>query len=289
MPYHALISPTELHPHLDDPRWVIADCRFDLASPSKGLTDYLEAHVPGAVYAHLERDLSGPPSGGDGRHPLPPPPILSATFSRWGIGPGVQVVVYDEEGGSIAGRLWWCLRYLGHNDVAVLDGGMPAWLEMGGPVRSGEERARDARFEPSLQRGLLATAADVLAGLKTRATVLIDSRAPERYRGDEEPLDPVAGHIPGALNRPWRDNILPNGRMRPAQALRAEFERLLAGREPATAIMYCGSGVTACHNLLALEHAGLSGGRLYAGSWSEWCSDVSRPIATGEESQSPAR
>jgi thiosulfate/3-mercaptopyruvate sulfurtransferase len=283
MPFRTLISSSELLPHLDDPRWVIADCRFDLAARSKGLEDYLKAHIPGAVYAHLERDLAGPATGRDGRHPLPPPAILAATFSRWGIGSGVQVVAYDDDGGAMAARLWWTLRYLGHEAVAVLDGGIDAWRESGGPLRSGEERGREARFEASLQTGHRVTAADVLAGLTTQRDLLIDSRAVERYRGDEEPLDPVAGHIPGARNRPWRDNLTSDGRMRPPEALRREFAHLLAGRPPAQAIVYCGSGVTACQNLLALEHAGLGGARLYAGSWSEWCSDVSRPVATGDE------
>jgi len=286
MSFHTLITPTELLPHLDDPRWVIADCRFDLAARSKGLEDYLNAHIPGAVYAHLERDLAGPATGRDGRHPLPPPAILAATFSRWGIGRGVQVVTYDDDGGAMAARLWWTLRYLGHEAVAVLDGGIAAWREAGGPLRSGEERRREAHFEISLQAGLRVTADDVLAGLATQRDILIDSRAAERYRGDEEPLDPVAGHIPGARNHPWRDNLTSNGRMRPAEILRRELEAALAGRPPAQAIVYCGSGVTACQNLLALEHAGLSGARLYAGSWSEWCSDVSRPVATGDEAPS---
>ena len=283
MPHRTLTSVADLLPHLDDPLWVIVDCRFDLAMPAKGATEYLEAHVPGARYAHLERDLSGPPTGVNGRHPLPPPRILAATFSRWGIGRGVQVVAYDDNGGSFAARLWWCLRYLGHEDVAVLDGGMRAWRETGGPVRSGEERGRARDFEPDVRTGLLAHAADVLAALGNPDALLIDSRAPERYRGDEEPLDPVAGHIPGARNRPWQENIGLDGKMRPAGALSSALERLLGGRSPAAAIVYCGSGVTACQNLLAMEHSGLAGARLYGGSWSEWCSDVSRPVAVGEE------
>jgi thiosulfate/3-mercaptopyruvate sulfurtransferase len=283
MPARTLISAAELMPHLDDPKWVIVDCRFDLAAPAKGATEYLDAHIAGAVYAHLERDLSGPPTGRNGRHPLPPPAILAATFSRWGIAPGVQVVGYDDEGGSYAARLWWCLRYLGHDDVAILDGGIAAWREIGGPMRSGEERRRPRDFQPHLRPHMLATVADVVTSVETQTGVLIDTRAPERYRGDVEPIDPVAGHIPGAHNRHWQENVGPDGRMRPSEALRTAFERLLGGRPPTEAIVYCGSGVTACHNLLALEHAGLSGARLYGGSWSEWCSDVTRPIATGAE------
>jgi thiosulfate/3-mercaptopyruvate sulfurtransferase len=200
-----------------------------------------------------------------------------------GIGPGVQVVAYDDASGSVAARLWYLLRAHGHDDVAVLDGGIDAWREMGGPQRSGEEHRRPADFEPHVRGNLLANITDVMAALSTRANLLLDSRAPERYRGDEEPIDPVAGHIPGAFNHPWQDNIAPDGRMRPAGDLRNAFERSLGRLPPAAAIVYCGSGVTACQNLLAMEHAGLSGARLYGGSWSEWCADASRPIATGEE------
>ncbi len=287
MRHRILVSASELLPHLDDPRWAIVDCRFDLAAPAKGTADYLGAHIPGAVYAHLERDLSGPPSGRNGRHPLPPAAILAATFARWGIGPGVQVVAYDEDGGGYAARLWWCLRFLGYDDVAVLDGGIAAWGAIGGPTRSGEEKRQPREFEPHVRSGFLAMIGDVAAAIGDPATPLIDSRAPERYRGDEEPIDPVAGHIPGARNHPWQENVGPDGRMRASALLRVEFERLLGARPPTSAIVYCGSGVTACQNLLALEHAGLTGARLYAGSWSEWCSDASRPIAVGEENSPP--
>jgi thiosulfate/3-mercaptopyruvate sulfurtransferase len=279
-----MITVTELLPHLDDPSWAIADCRFDLTAPEKGQEVYLEAHIPGAVYAHLERDLSGPPTGSNGRHPLPPPGILASVFSRWGIGPGVQVVAYDADNGSMAARLWWCLRYLGHNAVAVLDGGIAAWRAAAGPLKGGEERRLPRPFRPDTRSEKLVTAEDVLDILRTLSALVIDSRAPERYRGDEEPIDPVAGHIPGARNRPWQENVDPEGKMRPPEVLRREFDLLLGGRPPDQAVFYCGSGVTACHNLLAMEHAGLRGARLYAGSWSEWCSDASRPVATGNES-----
>jgi thiosulfate/3-mercaptopyruvate sulfurtransferase len=278
-----MIDARELLPHLDDPSWAIADCRFDLASPSKGQDDYLKAHIPGAIYAHLERDLSGPPNGSNGRHPLPPAGILAGVFSRWGIGPGVHVVAYDAENGSMAAaRLWWCLRYLGHEAASVLDGGFAAWREIDGPVRGGEERRAQRQFDPRPRPGMLAGSRDVVAAQEKDDVLLIDSRAPERYRGDEEPIDPVAGHIPGALNRPLALNVDERGRMRPPEALRREFSLLLKGRPPGAAIVYCGSGVTACHNLLAMEHAGLRGARLYGGSWSEWCSDASRPVATGD-------
>jgi thiosulfate/3-mercaptopyruvate sulfurtransferase len=282
--YSSIITASELLPHLDDPAWAIADCRFDLAAPGRGQEDYLRAHIPGAIYAHLERDLSGAPTGSNGRHPLPPPGILAGVFSRWGIGPGVQVAAYDADSGSMAARLWWCLRYLGHDAIAVLDGGFAAWREIGGPLREGEERRRARAFEPKVHAEKLVTAGDVLAVLGAGSALLIDSRAPERYRGDEEPLDPVAGHIPTARNRPWQENVAPEGKMRPPDALRREFELLLGGRPPGEAIFYCGSGVTASHNLLAMDYAGLRGARLYAGSWSEWCSDLARPVATGDES-----
>jgi thiosulfate/3-mercaptopyruvate sulfurtransferase len=195
------------------------------------------------------------------------------------------VVAYDADSGSMSARLWWCLRYLGHDAVAVLDGGFAAWRAAGAPRREGEEQRPQRQFEPRPRREMLVTASDVLGLLDTASSLLIDSRAPERYRGDEEPLDPVAGHIPGARNRPWQENVGPEGKMRPPEVLRREFELLLGGRPPGEAIVYCGSGVTASHNLLAMEYAGLGGARLYAGSWSEWCSDGSRPVATGNESR----
>jgi thiosulfate/3-mercaptopyruvate sulfurtransferase len=283
MVYTTLISSEELLPHLDDPRWALIDCRFDLADPAAGQAAYLAEHIPGAVYAHLERDLSAPPTGTNGRHPLPPPGILAAVFSRWGIGHGVQVIVYDDSGGGYAARAWWSLRFLGHDAVAVLDGGLQAWVASGHPVRQGLESRRPASFSPSPRSELKIEADQVLAGLGSPGVVLIDARAPERFRGEEEPIDPVAGHIPGALNRPWQTNLDASGRFLPAIALRQQFEALLGASPASSAVAYCGSGVTACHNLLAMAHAGLLGARLYPGSWSEWSSSASRPVATGDD------
>jgi len=283
MAHTTLISSEELLPHLDDPRWALIDCRFDLADPAAGQAAYLDEHIPGAVYAHLERDLSAPPTGANGRHPLPPPGVLAAVFSRWGIGHGVQVIVYDDSGGGYAARTWWSLRFLGHDAVAVLDGGLQAWVASGHPVRQGLESRRPAPFSPSPRSELKIEADQVLAGLGSPGIVLIDARAQERFRGEEEPIDPVAGHIPGALNRPWQTNLDASGRFLPAIALRHQFEALLGASPASSAVAYCGSGVTACHNLLAMAHAGLLGARLYPGSWSEWSSSASRPVATGDD------
>jgi thiosulfate/3-mercaptopyruvate sulfurtransferase len=230
----------------------------------------------------LERDLSAPLTGSNGRHPLPPPEILAAVFSRWGIGPDTQVVAYDDAGGSFAGRLWWSLRYLGHTAVALLDGGLQAWLHAGHPLRAGAEERRPCEFRASVQPGKYVQTKEVLASLDGPEVRLLDARAPERFRGDEEPIDAVAGHIPGATNLPWQGNLGPDGLFLPPQALRRRFEAALGGASPDRAIVYCGSGATSCHLLVAMAHAGLQPARLYTGSWSEWCSDLSRPVARGD-------
>lgn len=252
---------------------VVVDCRFDLAAPEAGRLAYLEAHVPGACYAHLDHDLSGPPATDHGRHPLPGPARLSALFGALGIDATRRVVAYDDAGGMFAARLWWMLRYMGHDAVAVLDGGWQAWVNAGGTTMSGEERPAARRFSGTPRRERLVTL-DEVAG----ASQLVDARAAPRYRGEVEPLDPVAGHIPGALNRPSAENFGPDGRFKPAEQLRAEFDALLAGRAPATVVHHCGSGVTAVPNLIAMELAGLGPTGLYAGSWSEWCRDPRRPV-----------
>jgi thiosulfate/3-mercaptopyruvate sulfurtransferase len=275
MAYTTLILPEELLPHLDDLGWALIDCRFDLADPAGGQAAYLQGHIPGAVYAHLERT--------NGRHPLPPAGILAAVFSRWGIEPGVQVVAYDDSGGMVAARLWWSLRFLGHDTVAVLDGGISDWTRAGLPLRQGSETRRKAAFVPHLRPEMKIEADQVLAGLGSQAMLLIDSRAPERFRGAEEPIDPVAGHIPGARNRPWQANLGASDRFLPAAVLQQQFETLLGGSPVSSVVVYCGSGVSACHNLLAMAHAGLHGARLYPGSWSEWSSSASRPVATGDD------
>ena len=262
-----------LHERLNDPNIVIVDARFNLFDVGEGRAAYLEAHIPGAVYVHLDDDLSGPPLTDSGRHPLPSPDALRALFSRLGIGTDSQVVVYDQRDGMVAARLWWMLRYMGHAAAAVLDGGWKAWTEAGYATAGGEETRAAARFEGSPASDRVVTVDDVAA-----APCLVDCRDPRRYRGEEEPIDPVAGHIPGAVNRFHRENVDADGRFLPPQELAEGLETLLAGTPLTETVFYCGSGVTACHGLLAACHAGLGEGRLYVGSWSEWCSDPTRPI-----------
>lgn len=288
MPHTTLISPDELMPHLEDPQWVVVDCRFDLFNPAKGEQDYLKAHIPGAVYAHLERDLSAAPTGTNGRHPLPATEDLVATFSQWGIGESVQVVAYDDRGGGFAARLWWCLRYMGHKSVAVLNGGFPSWERAGFPTASGVEKRPPRSFKHRIQEDMLVHLDQIQTMLGSPEVLLLDARAPERYRGQEEPIDPIAGHIPSAMNRFWQLNLDDHDRFLPAAIIRTEFERILGTASPQSVINYCGSGVTSCLNLLAMTYAGLHGARLYLGSWSEWCADQARPIETGAGSQ-PAK
>ena len=293
MPFTTLISPETLAQHLDDPTWVIVDCRFTLADTEAGRRAYRQTHIPGAVYAHLDEDLSGPPVTDHGRHPLPTPEALRALFGRLGIGEETQVVAYDNAGSIVAARLWWMLRYLGHRAAAVLDGGWTAWEEAGLPTAAGVEENEPALFEGEPRREWLVVAEDIVSetesetesetGSKTEGEAsarLIDARAPERFRGEEEPLDPVAGRIPGAVNYPYGRNLDNDGRFLPPEQLRQQLEAVLEGAEPEVAVHYCGSGVSACHNLLAQAHAGLPPGRLYAGSWSDWITDPERPVAT---------
>jgi thiosulfate/3-mercaptopyruvate sulfurtransferase len=283
MTYTTLISTTDLAQHLDDPSWVILDCRFDLAAPEWGEQQYLQSHIPNALYAHLERDLSAPHIPGyTGRHPLPPIDELSQTFSRWGISEGVQVVTYDNwptSGLPVAARPWWLLSWLGHDAVAVLDGGFTAWQAEGRSVQSGNVAHPPCSFVPQMHLELLATASEVERLRLDPAYRLIDSRSADRYRGENETVDPVAGHIPGAISAPYADNNTPDGHFFQMDALRQRFQLLLIGVPPDRAIFYCGSGVTAAWNLLALAHSGLGNGRLYAGSWSDWITDQTRPVA----------
>ncbi len=278
---------------------MVFDCSFNLAQPSDGAQQYAQAHIPGAVYAHLDTALSArhgapgatgtitaqeadmPASGG--RHPLPSRERFAVWLSSVGFSNEMQAVVYDRQGANYCGRLWWMLKWAGHDAVAVLDGGLQAWQAAGGPVTSGEEPAHfQSNFQLSAPLRTLATVDDVLQGLQQPAQqTVLDARAGARYRGEVEPLDPVAGHIPGALNRPFTDNIGTDGRFKPAGVLLAEFETLLAGRNPATVVHQCGSGVSALPNMLAMEIAGLGNTALFAGSWSEWCSDPARPIERG--------
>jgi thiosulfate/3-mercaptopyruvate sulfurtransferase len=259
-----------------DPAWVVVDCRFDLADPEAGGRAYRHRHIAGAAYAHLDRDLCGAPVITRGRHPLPTAEALQATLGRLGIDDSRQVVAYDDTGGAMAARLWWLLRYMGHGAVALLDGGWDAWEAAGLPTATGEERTAARVFLGAPRTEWLVRIDHV-----SDAPLLIDSRDPARYRGDVEPLDPVAGHIPGAVNYCWKENLDGQGRFLGPATLRARIDRLLAGTPSREAVFYCGSGVTACHNLVAVVHAGLPAARLYAGSWSEWCTDPGRPVARG--------
>jgi thiosulfate/3-mercaptopyruvate sulfurtransferase len=277
-----LIDPATLAAHLDDPSWAVIDCRYDLADEAKGERQYREGHIPGARYAHLGQDLAGAKTGTNGRHPLPSPEEIRARFSALGIGPDTQVVAYDADTSMYAVRLWWMLRWLGHDAVAVLDGGLARWMAEGRPVRDDEEQWRPASFTGTPREGWRLTVDDVASRLGDRSAHLVDARSPERYRGENETIDPVGGHIPGAANRYYLDNLTGDKTFKSPDELRAEWARVLDGRDPGEVVMYCGSGVTACHNLLALEHAGLPGARIFPGSWSEWCADPTRPVETGE-------
>ena len=264
---------------------VVLDAQFDLTSPEAGQNNYMRSHVPNSHYAHLERDLSGPKYDASGRfrgrHPLPNQEQFAATVAAWGISPDTQVVVLDDQAAMFAARAWWMLRWLGHDAVAVLDGGLAAWRDAGQPLSSDTP---PTMINPAVypQRTSLVDTVDVedvMAHLgKCR---IVDARAAERFRGEVEPLDAAAGHIPGARNRPFKDNLQTDGRFKPAHVLREEWQTLLAGDSPANVVHQCGSGATACHNLLALEVAGFGGGLLYPGSWSEWSSDATRPVAKG--------
>ncbi|WP_292457926.1 sulfurtransferase [Methylibium sp.] len=287
MPY-PLISAPALVDRLsgDDAecRTLLLDCSFDLADPGAGERSYQQGHLPGAHYLHLDHDLADhtPPADGRfrGRHPLPTREAFAATLGRLGVTPAMAVVAYDRQDAIFAARAWWMLRWLGHREVAVLDGGLPAWVAAGGALGQDVPRPQAAAPYPMAASLVPVVDAGSLQAALGRVR-LIDARAAERFRGDAEPLDPVAGHIPGALNRPFKHNLDEHGRFLGPEALRAAFEPLLGGRAASEVVHQCGSGVTACHNLLAMEAAGLTGSVLYPGSWSEWCADPSRPVARG--------
>ncbi|MEI7429486.1 MAG: sulfurtransferase [Betaproteobacteria bacterium] len=274
-----LISCEVLAEHLNNPDWRIFDCRHLLSDLAYGERVYAEGHLPGAFLMRLDSDLSGPMTGSNGRHPLPDLQQLMSKLGAAGVSQKTQVVVYDDVGGMVAGRLWWMLRWLGHDHVAVLDGGINHWVKQGRPLTTEVPHSAPAVFAGSPKPGWVATTADVLANLESNEFCVVDARAPDRFRGENETLDPVGGHIPGARNRFFKDNLDAEGLFRSAAELRPEFLGLFAGVEPAKTIMQCGSGVSACHNLMAMEIAGLHGARLYVGSWSEWCSDPARPVA----------
>jgi len=282
MTYTNLIEPPDLLFKLENPGWVLVDCRFDLANLDWGFLDYQRDHIPGAVYAHLNNNLAGPTGLFTGRHPLPRMDIFAEYLSEWGIDEKKQVVVYDTTGGSFAARLWWMLHLVGHEAVAVLDGGFGKWKKVNYPTRSGIESNNPVTFHlpKDLPDDKFVNAEEVEIIRTDPKFLLIDARTPERYRGEQEPIDPIAGHIPGAINRFHGLNLQTDGTFKPKTTLKAEFENLLKGTDPKNVIVYCGSGVTSCHHLLALDVAGLKGARLYVGSWSEWIRDPKRPRAT---------
>ncbi|TLD40002.1 MAG: Thiosulfate sulfurtransferase, rhodanese [Candidatus Jettenia ecosi] len=280
--YTTIILASELVNHITNPDWVIIDCRFSLDNPERGRKDYVQSHIPGAIYAHLNEDLSGEIiPGKTGRHPLPNIKTFVQTLSKCGIDSNVQVVAYDDKGGSIAARLWWMLSWVGHNNAAVLNGGWQQWIKNNYPVKSGVEDRKFSTFAPRIRNELLFNANDVLRILNNPDFRLLDSRSADRYRGENETVDPIAGHIPGAISAPFADNLNPEGMFLSPEELKARFQTLLGNVPPERAVFYCGSGVTASHNLLALAYAGLGDARLYAGSWSDWITDPNRPVSKG--------
>ena len=279
MAYQALISTNDLLSHLEDASWVIIDCRFSLKDKEQGFRDYSASHIPGARYAHLDNDLSGEIlPGTTGRHPFPEIDDFVAKLQDWGIDNNAQVIAYDDMGGAIAARLWIMLKWLGHKNVAVLDGGWQAWVSATGPVSSETLETPQSSFTPDLDTVLVANVSDVEAAIEDSHICLIDARASERYAGKHEPLDPVAGHIPSALSFPWQENLDEHKHFLPVDQLKTRFEGIPTGNS----ISYCGSGVTAAHNMLAMAHAGLPLPRLYAGSWSHWITTPNHIIATDE-------
>jgi len=280
MIYDTLIDSTALLPRLHDPAWSVIDCRFELVRPEAGREAYQRAHIPGAHYAHLDENLSSPITPTSGRHPLPDISQLAQRLREWSISNDTQVVAYDQANGAFAARLWWLLRWLGHRKVAVLNGGLQAWLAAGYPVDAELSAPAAARFEPHPQANAWLTTDQVQQQLATGGITLIDARAADRFAGRNETIDPVAGHVPGARNRPFASNLDAQQRFLPANELRQQWLEELRGKSPGQVVAMCGSGVTACHHLLALEAAGLPGARLYAGSWSEWIRDPARPVAT---------
>lgn len=279
--FTTLVSVADLSANLDNPEWVVCDCRHDLADIESGRRAYEQSHIPGARFVHLDQDLSGPVTAKNGRHPLPDPRALCKRLGELGIDNGKQVVAYDASGSCYAARLWWMLRWMGHDRVAALDGGWEAWVKAGHPVTATQPAIQPASFSARVMPQLAVDAEYVSTHLNQTEICVLDARSPERFRGENETLDPVGGHIPGAFNRFYKYNLDPDGCFKPAAELRKEFSEFIGAHALHNVLHQCGSGVTACHNLLAMEIAGLSGSRLYPGSWSEWCSDPSRLIATG--------
>ena len=279
MSYTTLVSTEELNRHLDDPDWVVFDCRFTLTDPGAGKAAYDQGHIPGARYAHLDDDLAAPVGPTTGRHPLPDPQILAEKLGEWGVDHGKQVVVYDDAFGAMAVRMWWLLKWLGHEKVALLDGVLPKWIREKRPMTDAVPAIAPAVFSAKVNDEMWITADDLQVALNKGEVVLLDARAEERFSGEVEPLDKVAGHVPGAFNLPWEDNLDLGGDLLSPGELRELYQEIMGDRQGKMVVNMCGSGVTACHNILAMEHAGLHGSRLYAGSWSEWITDTRRPVA----------
>ena len=278
--YTSLISPKIVNEHLDDSNWRFVDCRFVLTEPEQKQTEFTLSHLPGALYAHVNRDLSGTHiSGKTGRHPLPEKQRLTKLFSTWGIDHSVQVVIYDDTGGAFAVRLWWMLRWLGHNSAAVMDGGWPRWIREGRPVTAAVTVSESKKFKATPRENWSITAENLVADLDNTELRILDARNSDRFKGINETLDPVPGHIPGAVSAPFVENLDEDGNWKSKSELCQRFEKLLAGSPAKQAVSYCGSGITACHNILAMYHAGLGNSRLYPGSWSDWITDPTRPVA----------
>ena len=279
--HETIVSCAELAAHLTDPGWIILDCQHDLINHAFGRESYTREHIPGAYFVSMEDDMAGVKTGRNGRHPLPAAAALESVFSRLGVAAGRQVVVYDSSQNNYAGRVWWTLRWLGHMGVAVLDGGLGKWKADGHALTAAVPAARPAVFSGRPDDSRMVDATTILANIGKPGMRVVDARAAERYSGATETIDPVAGHIPGALLRFWKENVNPDGTYKSAATLKSEFAQLLGDTPPAQVVHQCGSGVSACNNLIAMELAGLGGARLYVGSWSEWCADPARPVARG--------
>jgi len=281
MTYTTLVSTDILNQQLNNPNWIIIDCRFSLADTEAGAKAYRHGHIPNARYAHLDKDLSSQITDFTGRHPLPNFSLLAKKLGAWGVTNNSQVIAYDDAGGAFAGRLWWLLRCMGHDKVAVLNGGIKQWQKQGLPVTTTLPAVKPTVFRAYRDDSAWLNALQVQNGTARKSICLIDARTPERYRGEQEPIDPVAGHIPSALNRAFQLNLDSNGLFLAPEQLHKQFKQLIGTTAPEQVVHYCGSGVTACHNLLAMEHASLTGSRLYAGSWSEWIRNKNRTVAKG--------
>lgn len=279
--FTTVVSTEQLNQHLLDPHWVVIDCRFTLTETEAGRSAFAKGHLPGARYAHLDEDLSGTKTGHNGRHPLPDIQAFAQTLGNWGIDQSTQVVVYDDSFGAIAVRLWWMLRWMGHDAVALLDGGLPKWQREQRPMEQELPQVTPKIFAPQIRHTMLAETESVLKATEKHSSLIVDARAEMRFIGEIEPLDAVAGHIPGAKNLPFDDNLDLDGTLQSAADLRQQYLEFLGESDPEQVIHMCGSGVTACHNILAMEIAGLPSGRLYAGSWSEWIDDPKHPVAKG--------